>query len=260
MPDVTPEILDRPGREPDAVARYRDGADGVIDVYLPGGETRRPRPLVVLLHGGFWRAAYDRTHLRPFAAALADHGFAAALPEFRRVGGGGEWPVIGNDVNAALRAIPGIVAAHPQWRIDAAAPVTLVGHSAGGHLALWAGLSAGAGRVRRVVALAPVSDLSAAAGRGLGNGAVTDLLGGGPDARPDAYADADPLRDLPSRIPVIVVQGFDDEDVPADLNRPLAHRPGIRYVELAGVDHYALIDPLTVAWRGTVLPAISGAI
>lgn len=259
MLDATPEILDRPGRQPDAVARYRDGADGVIDVYLPGGDRPRPWPLVVLLHGGFWRAAYDRTHLRPFAAALADHGFAVALPEFRRVGGGGEWPVIGDDVTEALRVIPRMVAAHAESHIDAAAPVTLVGHSAGGHLALWAGLSAGARRVRRIVALAPVSDLPAAANRGLSSGAVAALLGGGPDARPEAYADADPLRGLPSRIPVTVIQGTDDGDVPADLNRPLAHRPGIRYVELAGVDHYALIDPLTAAWRGTVLPAISGA-
>jgi acetyl esterase/lipase len=256
MPDATPEILTRSGREPDSVARYRDGEDGVIDVYLPAGSATRARRVVVLLHGGFWRAAYDRTHLRPFAASLAAEGFAVAVPEFRRVGGGGEWPVIGQDVEAALRAIPAAMERHSESGIDAAAPVTLVGHSAGGHLALWAGLRAGPQRVRAIVALAPVSDVAAAARDRLGGGAVADLFGGGPESRPEAYAKADPLRHLPSSIAVTVVQGADDADVPADHNRPLARRPGIRYLELPGVDHYALIDPLTAAWREAVLPAI----
>jgi dipeptidyl aminopeptidase/acylaminoacyl peptidase len=251
------DILRRPAPEPDRVLRYRDGEDGVIDVYLPTDAARAQRvPLVVALHGGFWRAAYDRRHLRPFAAALAARGFAVALPEFRRVGGGGEWPTIGQDVEAALHAIATSLAAHSESGVDTGR-TTLVGHSAGGHLALWAGLRAGPARVRTVVALAPVSDLAEAARLDLSHGAVADLMGGGPGDRPGAYADADPLRHLPSPVPVTVIQGTDDEDVPADLNRPLAHRPGVDYREIAGVDHLALIDPLTTTWREVVLPAIA---
>jgi dipeptidyl aminopeptidase/acylaminoacyl peptidase len=252
------DILTRPGPAPDAVLHYREGEDGVIDVYLPPAAARtHPVPLIVALHGGFWRAAYDRRHLRPFAGALAARGFAVALPEFRRVGGGGEWPAIGEDVFAALRSIPTSVAAQGESRVDESAPCVVVGHSAGGHLALWAGLHAGPARVKGIVALAPVSDLVAAAGLRLSGGAVADLLGGEPGDRPEAYADADPLRHLPSSVPITVIQGADDADVPADLNRPLAHRPGVDYVELAGVEHLALIDPLSAAWRKTVLPAIA---
>jgi dipeptidyl aminopeptidase/acylaminoacyl peptidase len=239
------------------VLRYRDGEDGVIDVYLPTDTARAQQvPLVVALHGGFWRAAYDRRHQRPFAAALAARGFAVALPEFRRVGGGGEWPTIGQDVEAALHAIATSLAARSESGVDTGR-TSLVGHSAGGHLALWAGLRAGPARVRAVVALAPVSDLAEAARLDLSHGAVADLMGGGPGDRPGAYADADPLRHLPSPVPVTVIQGTDDEDVPADLNRPLAHRPGVDYRELARVDHLALIDPLTATWRKVVLPAIA---
>jgi dipeptidyl aminopeptidase/acylaminoacyl peptidase len=227
-------------------------------VYLPSDSARSQQvPLVVALHGGFWRAAYDRRHLRPFAAALAARGFAVALPEFRRVGGGGEWPTIGQDVQAALHAIATSLAAQSESGVDRSPTYTLVGHSAGGHLALWAGLRAGPARVRAVVALAPVSDLAEAARLDLSHGAVADLMGGGPGDRPGAYADAEPLRHLPSAVPVTVIQGGDDEDVPADLNRPLAHRPGVDYREFAGVGHLALIDPLTATWREAVLPAIA---
>lgn len=289
MPDAPPDILTRRGPRPDAVLRYREGVDGVIDVYRPPGRGSAAERsggdaphLVVLLHGGFWRARYDRAHLRPLAAECAARGAVVALPEFRRVGGGGEWPVIGLDVEAAL--------AHIVRELRPSRPYTLVGHSAGGHLALWAGLRAGLpgaeppaepapvptagslpvpttgplpvppaelGPVRRIVALAPVSDLYAAASRALGDGAVADLLGGAPRDRAAAYRDADPLRYLPARVPLMIVQGADDADVPAELNRSVAARhPDIAYTELPGVEHLALIDPLSAVCRSVVLPAL----
>lgn len=256
------EILTRPGPDPDMVVRYADHDDGLIDVFAPPSMASpgTPYPLVVMLHGGFWRAEFDRHHLRPLAQALTQRGRLVAVPEFRRTGAGGEWPNIGSDVEAALSLLPAVVDdIAPGW-VERDAPYVLAGHSAGGHLAMWAGLRAGAQRLRRIVALAPVSDLAAAADRGLGDGAVLDLLGGTPGQRPDTYAAADPLRLLPGDVPVSIIQGADDVNVPATLNRAvIAEHPEITYVELDGVEHFALIDPLTAACRHTVLPALGAA-
>lgn len=260
---MSTDILTRSAPEPSRVLRYEPHADGVIDMYWPpGNEHAEPdehaehaendyaaKSFVVLLHGGFWRARYDRRHLRALAAACAGRGALVAVPEFRRVGGGGEWPVIGQDVEAALNFLE---AAFP-WVLS----YTLVGHSSGGHLAMWAGLRAGPARVHHIVALAPVCDLRRAHDLDLSNGAVADLLGGTPTQRPDAYADADPLRHLPTRAAVTIVQGTDDVDVPAELNRDIAARfPTVSYRELPGMDHFSLIDPLSKPCQDVVLPAI----
>ncbi|MEK8171822.1 alpha/beta fold hydrolase [Streptomyces sp. M19] len=89
-------------------------------------------PCVVLVHGGYWRQKYDRTYLAPFAVELAGRGLPVALVEYRRVdGGSGGWPGTAEDVAAAVAA----VRAHPA---TAGRPLVVVGHSAGGQLALWA--------------------------------------------------------------------------------------------------------------------------
>lgn len=248
-----------PGEPPDAVVRYADHDDGVIDLFLPPtlGRLPAPLPLVVMVHGGFWRQAWDRTHLRPLASALVDRGLAVATPEYRR--GPDRWPQARDDVATALSVVAGLVDEIAPGLVEPEAAYTLTGHSAGGHLALWGGLSAGSGRVRRVVALAPVSDLWYAASAGLGAGAARDFFGGDPDEVPDRYAEADPLRQLDGGVPVTIIQGTVDESVPAEMNRRVAadHR-GVTYLELEGVDHSALIDPLSAAYRTSVWPALTG--
>jgi acetyl esterase/lipase len=257
------EVLDRPAEAPDAVVRYAEHPDGLIDIYLPPslGRPQRPSPLIFAVHGGFWRQAFDRSHLRPLAAALAARGFVVALPEYRRVGGLGGWPVTAHDVAAALAACAELVDAAAPGRIDPVARSVLTGHSAGGHLALWAGLRAGPARVSRVVALAPVTDLVYAAHHRLGSGAAQALLGGDPLDAPDNYAEADVLRLLTGDVPVTVIQGTDDLQVPVELNRRVAEQHAcedhLRYVELADVDHFALIDPLSAMFESALLPALS---
>ena len=80
---------------------------------------------------------------------------------------------------------------------------------------------------------------------------------------PEEYADADPMHLMPGDVPVVVVQGADDTLVPVDANRAvadvLADAVGVSYVELEDVEHFALVDPLTEAWKSTVLPALSGS-
>lgn len=255
-------MLHRAAEAPDVVVRYADHFDAVMDVYLPAsiGRPARPSVLIFAVHGGFWRQAFDRRHLRPLAMALALRGFVVAVPEYRRVGGLGGWPVTGTDVEAALAACAGLVDAAAPGRIDTAAPCVVTGHSAGGHLAIWAGLRAGASRVSHIVALAPVTDLVYAADRGLGGKATQALLGGAPRDVPQSYAAADARRLLPGGVPVIILQGSDDAEVPVELNRRVAgdHVDGssLRYVELPGVDHFALIDPLSPVFESAVLPAI----
>ncbi len=224
------------------------------------GLAARPCRLVVALHGGFWREKWDRTQLRPFAAGLVDRGFVVAIPEYRR--GPGAWPDASYDVSRVLDIVADLVEAVAPGVIDPEEPFTVTGHSAGGHLALWGGLRAGPARVQQIVALAPVTDLVAAARTRMGNGAVSDFLGGGPDERPAAYAQADPMRLLPGDVPVTIIQGALDEDVPVEANRAVAHAlstaDSVTYVEVPDVEHYALVDPLAAVFAAVVLPHLRG--
>jgi acetyl esterase/lipase len=245
------DVMTRTAEPPDAVLRYAPHDDGLVDVHLPA-DLSTPRPLVVYVHGGFWRQAYDRVHARPLANALAREGFVVASVEYRR--GPGAWPDTSADLDRALSALPGL--------LDGAAvrttTTTLVGHSAGGHLVLW--LANQPHPVQRVVALAPVGDLRAAVAWGMGSGATVDFLGGTPEQVPGTYDAADPATRMRIRpeADVVVVHGDEDGAVPVESSRGLARRfDWLDYRELPGVDHFAVIDPLAPAWTD-VLAAIRG--
>lgn len=249
--DATPFSV--PDGLPDAVLRYAPHDDGLVDVHLPplASAGSEPRTLVFFVHGGFWRQATDRTHARPLADALAALEFVVAVPEYRRVGGAGGWPATGDDVELALSVTPRMLA-----EIGVLVSGTVVvGHSAGGHLALWLATRPAAADVSRVVALAPVGDLRQAARERLGNGAAVDLLGGTPDEVPAAYAAADPGTLLTARpaCEVVVVHGDRDEPVPIQNTRGLqARHPWIDLRELPDVGHMDVIDPVSRAWTSVV--------
>ncbi|MCK7625447.1 alpha/beta hydrolase [Streptomyces sp. RS10V-4] len=238
---------------PDRTLAYGPHPDQVVDVYGPWPGTG---PLVVLLHGGFWRAAYDRRHLSPCAAELARRGLTVALAEYRRVGAGGGAPQTFQDVPAAVAAAAGAAgpAAPPR-------PVVLAGHSAGGHLALLAAARPGT-PLTRVVAVAPVADLARAHALGLSGGAVAGLLGDGPGFA-GRLAAADPVRHPPAGVPVVLLHGTADPDVPPELSRRYAAaHPGTALRELPGTGHYAPVTPGTAAFAvflgllgGTAPPA-----
>lgn len=231
---------------PDAVLRYDDHADAVVDVHLPAvpnGVT------VLLLHGGFWKTAYDRLHTRPMAIALAEEGFVVATPEYRRVGPGGSggWPRTGADVRRAATRLPDLLSG---LGIEIGV-LRVTGHSAGGHLALW--LATTDVPLDRVVALAPVCDLREAIRRGLGSDAARAFLG---EIDPD---EADPmvLLDAHPRTDIRIVHGVDDDTVPIELSRGLVRRhPWVRLDEVPG-GHFEVIEPGSVAWPA-VLDALSG--
>lgn len=252
------EVLTRWAPGPDFTVRYGDHPDQVADVRLPAGD--QAGPLVIFIHGGFWRAEYDRTHVGPLAVDLAARGHPVVTIEFRRVGQeGGGWPGTFDDVAAAVSGAPGLVAdalaARGGHVPDLSRPI-IAGHSAGGQLALWyAGRAAVP--VRGVLALAPVADLALAYRLGLDDGAVADLLGGGPDEVPDRYGAADPVRSLPLGVPVAVVHGTADDRVPVAVGRSYvaaarAAGDDPAFIELPGVEHFAVIDPLSAVWSSVL--------
>ena len=174
---------------PERTVSYGPHPDQVVDLY---GRWPGAGPLVVLLHGGFWRAAYDRSHLSPCAAELARRGVPVALAEYRRVGAGGGAPQTFQDAAAVAAAAEAGAAPGEGPR-----EVVLVGHSAGGHLALLAAARPGM-PVTRVIAVAPVADLARAHELGLSDGAVAELLGTGPGFA-GRLAAADPVRHAAAR-------------------------------------------------------------
>lgn len=238
-------MLTRTADRPDAVLRYADHPDGILDVHLPPGPG--PHPLVLLVHGGFWKQEYDRLHNRPLARALVAEGYVVAAPEYRRVGPGGTggWPATVEDLDAVAAHVHDLLAGLGVT----VTTTTYVGHSAGGHLVLW--LADQGHRVDRVVALAPVGDLRAAAAERLGEGAVQAFLGGGPREVPERYDAVDPMTRLgPSTPPhVVVLHGVDDDVVPVSNSRGLAAaHPEVDLRELRGVEHFGVIDPGSPAW------------
>jgi acetyl esterase/lipase len=182
-------------------------------------------PTVVVIHGGFWRAQWREPIMAAFCVALAQRGFCAWSIEYRRVGARGGYPQTLEDVAAAIRAAP--------------EPRVAVGHSAGGHLALWA---AAEGLVPAAVSLAGVCDLRAAARDHLGAGAALDF-------DPGLHADADPARRLPIDAQLVLVHGTDDDIVPVQQSRTFAAAAGCELLELSGTGHFELIDPRTSAFR-----------
>jgi acetyl esterase/lipase len=206
----------------------------------PGQRTYR---VVVLIHGGFWKQGYGLDLMTPLAEDLAERGFAVWNIEYRRVGQpGGGWRGTLDDVAMAVRFVPSLAKAAGFDVTD----VSVVGHSAGGHLALWVGgLSDFAVPIKIAVGQGPVADLDAAARADLGGGAVQSLLGGTPDQVPERYRFAQPVRSTGATRQVAVV-GSNDDIVPPEFSR------GFETIEVPHTDHFDLIDPASTAWATVI--------
>jgi acetyl esterase/lipase len=221
-----------------------------------------PHRVIVLIHGGSWTNRYGRIVMRGLAGDLVRRGWAVWNIEYRRVGDGGGWPATFADVGAAVDQLAQL---HAPLNLDRG--VTVIGHSAGGHLALWAagrerlaegapGYLAGEPPVRivHVIAQAGVCDLAGAYHRWRG-GAVQALMGGSPEDFPERYSAGDPMQLLPLSMPVLLVHGTLDETVSIKLarNYERATRAAGGEVELVEISgeagrHRAHIDPRGEAW------------
>lgn len=230
--------------------RYGDDPSQVGELTRPAGSSRG---VVVVIHGGFWRSVYDLSLGRPLAVSLVEQGWTAYNLEYRRVGNGGGYPQTLDDVAAGIDALAGID------DLDTSAVVTL-GHSAGGHLAVWAagrsrltGTSWGtpAVRVTAAISQAGVLDLAAAVRDDLGAGATLAFLGDHAD-----HAHADPSQQTPLDVPVRCVHGGADDIVPlsqsiAYVDRARAAGADAELLEVDG-DHFVVIDPSSHAWARTL--------
>ncbi len=227
------------------------------DLYLPHGAG--PHPVIVLVHGGSWHKRYGKVVMRGLAADLVRRGWAVWNIEYRRLGeSGGGWPGTFLDVAAAIDWLP---------RLDAPLDldsVSFLGHSAGGHLAVWAAcrsrLSPGAPGAepavlpKRAIGQAPVLDLAGAYELWHG-GAARALMGGSPDEVPERYAIGDPLALVPAPVPMLVVHGTLDATVSVQLSRRYAERAReaggeVELIEIPGHEggHRAHVDPRGRAW------------
>lgn len=255
---------------PDHRLAYGTDPEQFGDLYLP--PRPGPRPLVVLLHGGCWRARYGLEQLGQLCAAFRDEGVAVWNLEYRRLGNGGGWPATFEDVAAGADFLRGIAA---RFSLDLSS-VVAAGHSAGGQLALWL-----AGRhrlppssrlfspppllMRGVVSLAGIADLAEGVERDICGGACRELLGGPPGELPLRYRQASPRALLPLGVPQWHLIGLYDQVVPVDYLQRYAAAAGehdeVHLDLLPDAGHYELIVPGSSAWgavRRAVLALLGG--
>lgn len=246
------DTLTLPPPPADERIAYGRDANQFIDLRFPAKQ-QKIRALVMNIHGGFWRARYDLGHAGHLCAALTAQGLLTANVEYRRVGNeGGAWPGTFADIRAAFRFLTRNAA---RWKMKAE-KVVVMGHSAGGQLALC--LAAHERSVRRVISLAGVVDLRQAFQLHLSQDAVVEFLGGTPAEVPDHYREADPMQLAIPQARQWLIHGENDDVVPVGLSRGYVaakeiltgqRKEDVHLLEIAGAGHFDLIDPRTGAWE-----------
>lgn len=216
-------------------------------------------PTIVLIHGGYWRAKYNLDYMGFACEALNRQGYITWNLEYRRVGQeGGGWPGSYYDVVEGLNFLDELSASVP---IDTSRIVVL-GHSAGGHLALLLArdrqeemdhsLKAHIG-VLGIIALAPICDLFEAYHRGLSNGAVREFLASDPVKSCSYFRQASPRHSLPLGLPVTLIHGSEDKDVPFDIThqfyKDACPTSEIDLIHLEHGNHFSLVNPESRDWR-----------
>jgi acetyl esterase/lipase len=249
------DILKLPAPAADARLAYGSDPNQFGEIRLP--KDKGPFPVVMNIHGGFWRAAYDLGHAGHLCAALSQKGLATWNVEYRRVGNpGGGWPNSFEDIRNAYRFVPQL---GKRYSVDST-KVLVMGHSAGGQLALC--LAAHEPALTRVLSLAGIVDLGQAWELHLSDNAVVAFLGGTPSEVPEHYREADPMAATISRKTTQwLIHGAADNVVSSYFSRSYAERKqqsheDVHYLEIATAGHFDLIDPRSKAWpkvEGTVL-------
>lgn len=262
-------ILDKDPPRFDARMRYGNDPNHFAEIRFPNG--KGPFPLLFVVHGGFWQSVYNLSHIGHLCAALTSKGIITCNIEYRRIGNpGGGWPGTFQDISLATHKIVQTTSSDP--RFDHAR-TAILGHSAGGHLALWlAGchrISKGSPihidekqAVTKAISLAGVSDLRLAWKQKLGHGIVTRLMRGTPNEYPEKYDAGSPIELLPTGAIQALVHGSNDDIVPISQSEAYvekAERLGDwpTFVKLNGTGHFELIDPESDAWPAVVKTVLS---
>ena len=246
-----------PQVDPDFRYRYGDDPNQFGELTLP--RAAPPHPVVVLVHGGGYQEKYDLNPLGSLVASLAADGFAVWNIEYRRHGNGGDFPQMFLDVGSAADHLRQIANAH-NLNLD---QVISMGHSAGGHLALW--LAArhrieGSSplfveapvAVHAVLALAPVGDIALLASTVVDGNALLTVMGGRPADAPDNYRNGSPSELLPTGKPQTIIVGSEDRDILAnsrayvDAAKEAGDAP--RLTVLPDVGHFEVVSTQAPAW------------
>jgi acetyl esterase/lipase len=267
---MTPQDLTSvPAQAPDRRVIYGADANQFAELRVTGGAGLHP--VVVLVHGGCFKTYGSFADLAPVGDVLKGRGIATLNVEYRRVDqAGGGWPNTYLDVGHAVDHVRSLAKEH---RLDLSR-VVIVGHSAGGHLAMWAAARSRVPRgsalymanplaVRGVVDLAGPLDLAAniAGYEGLcRDRVITNLMGGAPASVPEHYAEASPIKLLPLCVPQVVLLVEYEEYVPLPLARAYvqaAERAGdrARMILIPGVGHFEIASPRAAIW-----PTVESAI
>ena len=250
---MSDDILSRQPPPPDKRLAYGSDPSQFFDLRLPAAKGKGLSPLVINIHGGFWRAKYSLDHAGHLCAALTASGLATANLEYRRVGNpGGGWPGTFGDIRAAYQ----FLVQHADAEHLDRERIVVMGHSAGGQLALC--LAAHEPRIKRVVSLAGVVDLQQAYRLHLSNDAVAEFLHGTPSEVPEHYQEADPMRLSIPHARQFLIHGLSDDTVPpafsADYVSTKQKRTGsekedVHPLQITRADHFDLIDPRSAAWK-----------
>lgn len=238
------DILRSPPPKADARIPYGRDSQQFGDFRIPPG--RGPHPLLIFIHGGFWKAQYNLLHTGHLCAALKSAGVATWNLEYRRIGDpGGGWPGTLEDIVHGAEHVRYLANRYP-LNLD---HLLAAGHSAGGQLALWLAAQM-AVDLRGVISLAGVADLRRAWALRLSDGIVAKFLGGTPDQVPSRYAAASPIELVPIAVKQDVIHGTDDDIVPFEISQRFAKAShNSRLIPIKGAGHFGLIDPKTPAWK-----------
>ena len=250
---MSDDILNLPPPPADVRLAYGSDPNQFLDLRLPSAKEKALHPVVINIHGGFWRAKYNLGHAGHLCAALTGRGLATANLEYRRVGNdGGGWPGAFSDIRSAFNFILQNARTH---NLDSTR-IAVIGHSAGGQLALC--LAAHESGIHRVTSLAGVVDLQRAYQLHLSNDAVVEFLRGTPSEVPDHYREADPMQLSIPQARQWLIHGLSDNIAPPAFSRDYVAAKQIRtgrqkedthLLEIPGASHFDLIDPRTPAWK-----------
>ncbi len=252
------DILSQPQPPPDQRVAYGADPNQFLEVRVP--RITGPHPVLLNIHGGYWRAKYDLAHAGHLCESLRAAGVATFNTEYRRVGNaGGGWPGTFEDIRSAYRIA---LQEHSRFHLDLDRLVVM-GHSAGGQLALC--LAAHESSVRGAISLAGLVDLRKAFALHLSSDAVVEFLGGKPEAVPEHYREADPTELSIPKAHQWLLHGTDDDTVPPEFSRDYVARKkkageSVDLLEIPHAGHFDLINPASAAFKqvtSTVLTAIA---
>jgi acetyl esterase/lipase len=217
---------------------YGEDALQFGELRLP--ETSGPHPVAVFIHGGCWLNQFSLDHVAVMSRALANQGYAVWTPEYRRVGdAGGGWSGTFDDITRSVVFLRRITA---EYLLDLRR-VIVMGHSAGGHLALWLAAQNNL-PLRGVISLAGICDLKAY--ERLGNdcaASLPGLLGGTSRDVPERWAKASPIELLPIDIRVSLIHGERDAIVPLSQSASFAAAAGCELHVVRGGGHFDMVSP-----------------